>query len=115
MTKPPSKFFPDLKKHHGIYVMRRTFEGTCAFLTGYEQGSGDRVLKAFHGWLVLRRKGRPELYWPHLVLCEIYEDGALPDFRYFTPEQDERAVSVLFALLDAFLESTQDETTSRDI
>ncbi|GAA4977763.1 hypothetical protein [Actinoplanes utahensis] len=105
MAELLSDFLPKLKKHHGIYVMRRTYEGTCAFLTGYEVGSGHSTLKDFHSWLVMRRQGRPELYWPLLVLCEIYEDGALPDLRYFTPMQDEEAVGVLFRLLDDFLES----------
>ena len=85
--------------------MRKTYEGTCAFLTGYELGSDYRVLKEFHSWLVARGRGRPELYWPLLVLCEIYEDGALPDLRYFTPVQDEEAVDVLFRLLEGFFES----------
>ncbi|WP_320068879.1 hypothetical protein [Micromonospora sp. RTGN7] len=105
MTESLPDFLPKLQKHHGIYVVRRTYEGTCAFLAGYELGSGDRVLKEFHGWLVERERGRPELYWPLLVLCEIYEDGALPDLRYFTPAQDEEAVGVLFRLLDVFFES----------
>jgi hypothetical protein len=98
-------FLPRLTKHHGIYVMKKTFEGTCAFLTGYEQGSELPILKEFHGWLAIRGKGRPELYWPLLVLCELYEDGALPDIRYFTPREDEQAVAVLFSLLAEFFQS----------
>jgi hypothetical protein len=105
MSLPLAEFLPKLKKFHGIYVMKKTYEGTCAFLTGYEQGSEQHVLKTFHGWLVLRGKGRPELYWPLLVLCELYEDSALPDIRYFTPEQDEQAVGTLFSLLEEFFES----------
>ena len=104
MAEPLSDFLAKLKRHHGIYVMWQTYEGTCAFLTGYEVGSGGHVLKQFHEWLVPRGKGRPELYWPQLVLCEIYEDGALPDLRHFTPEQDEEAVRLLFRLLDEFFE-----------
>lgn len=102
MAAPLPDFFPEFKKHHGIYVMRRTYEGTCAFLAGYEFGTDYRVLKDFHAWLVMRGKGRPELYWPLLVLCEIYGDASLPDFRYFTSAQDEEAVAVLFELLDEF-------------
>jgi hypothetical protein len=104
MTTPLPEFFGEFKKLHGIYVMRKTFEGTCAFLDGYELGSGHRLLKEFHSWLVPRGKGRPELYWPYLVLCEIYDDRAWPDIRYFTEQQDEEAVAVLFALLDEFFE-----------
>ncbi|GAA1857467.1 hypothetical protein GCM10009736_25680 [Actinomadura bangladeshensis] len=98
-----SEFLAEFKKHHRIYVMRGTYEGTCAFLVGYEVGAGRSLLKDFHEWLALRGKGRRELYWPFLVLCEIYQDGAWPDFRYLTPEEDEQAVSVLFALLEQFL------------
>ncbi|MEE4543025.1 hypothetical protein V2S66_13740 [Streptomyces sp. V4-01] len=105
MTMPLSEFMPELRRHHGIYVMRKTYEGTCAFLTGYELGSERPALKAFHNWLVPRGKGRPELYWPQLVLCEIYEDGALPDIRYLTPEEDERAIEVLFELLEEYFAS----------
>jgi hypothetical protein len=105
VAEPLPDFLPKLKKFHGIYVMRKTYEGTCAFLDGYELGCGYRTLKDFHSWLVPRGRGRPELYWPLLVLCEIYEDQALPDLRYFTPVQDEEAVEVLFRLLDEFFES----------
>ena len=105
VSEPLPEFLPKLKKHHGIYVFRSTYEGTCAFLDGYEMGSGDRTLTEFHTWLVGRGRGRPELYWTFLVLCEIYDDGALPDLRYFTPVQDEEAVGVLFRLLDEFFES----------
>ncbi|MGK8553622.1 hypothetical protein [Nocardia gipuzkoensis] len=106
MSRSLPEFFPEFKRYHGMFVSRKTFEATCAFLDGYEAGSGHRILKEFHSWLVLRGRGRPELYWPWLVLCEIYEDsgaGTLPDFRYFTPEQDEQAVTVLFDLLGEFL------------
>jgi hypothetical protein len=109
MSLPLREFLPELKKHHGIYVMRRTYEGTCAFLSGYELGSGHYFLKEFHGWLVPRGNGRPELYWPQLVLCELYKDGALPDIRYFTSEQDEQTVAVLFALLDEFFQAAGNE------
>lgn len=36
------------------------------------------------------------------MLCEIYEDGQLPDLRHFRPEQDEEAVRLLFGLLDEY-------------
>jgi hypothetical protein len=100
------EFFPKLKKHHGIYVMHRTYAGTCAFLSGCDLGSGGSSLKDFHSWLVPRGKGRPELFWPYLVLCEVYEDGALPDMRHFTSEQDEEMVAILFRLLDEFFHKT---------
>ncbi|WP_405810422.1 hypothetical protein OG729_36980 [Streptomyces sp. NBC_00210] len=105
MSVPLSEFLPRFKKYLGVYVMRQTYAETCAFLTGYELGSEHFILKEFHSWLVLRGKGRPELYWPLLVLCEVYEDGALPDIRYFTSEEDGRAVAILFALLEEFFES----------
>ncbi|MFJ6699813.1 hypothetical protein ACIQM4_27610 [Streptomyces sp. NPDC091272] len=110
MTPSLWKFLPELKKHHGIYVMMRTYEGTCAFLSGYEMGSGNFSLKAFHGWLVQRNKGRPELFWPQLVLCEVYEDGALPDIRYLTAEQDQKMVAILFDLLDEFIATGRQES-----
>ncbi|MFE0727865.1 hypothetical protein ACFU3O_33965 [Streptomyces antibioticus] len=103
MNEPLDELIAKLRRHHGIYVMRRTFEGTCAFLSGYDLGSGRNFLREFHGWLLLRGKGRPELYWPMLVLCEVYPDGSLPDIRCFTPEQDEQMVTVLFDLFEEFL------------
>ncbi|WP_329409365.1 hypothetical protein OG802_10470 [Streptomyces sp. NBC_00704] len=108
MSEPLREFFPELRKHHGIYVMRRTYEGTCAFLSGYEVGSGHYFLKEFHTWLLPRKKGRPELFWPLLVLCEVYPDGSLPDIRYFTAEQDEKMVAVLFDLLGEFFNATEE-------
>lgn len=106
------EFLPELKKHHGIYVMQRTYEGTCAFLSGYEAGSGRYMLRDFHSWLLPRKKGRPELYWPLLVLCEVYCDGSLPDIRYFTPEQDEQMVTVLFDLLEEFFSEVDGSDTA---
>jgi hypothetical protein len=98
-------FLPKVRKHLGIYVMYGSYLELCNFLVGYDEGSGDRVLKKFHEWLVARGKGRPELYWPFLVLCEIYPDGALPRIRELTEEQDEILIDKLFCLLDEFFES----------
>lgn len=105
MTIPLQEFLPKFQKFHTMYVMRGTFEGTCAFLVGYQEGSGHFILKEFHSWLVRRGNGRPELFWPQLVLCEIYPDRGWPDIRYFTPQQDEEAVGVLFRLLGEFFAS----------
>lgn len=95
MPLPLPEFFEKFKKFHGIYVMKKTYEGTCAFITGYEAGSDSFYMKDFHEWVLRRGRGHPELYWPLLVLCELYDEGGLPDVRYFTTEQDERAVDVI--------------------
>ena len=107
MTLSLPEFLPEFQRHHGIYVMRQTFEGTCAFLTGYEAGAGGSALKDFHAWLVARGTGRPELTWAYLVLAEIYPDREWPDIRYFTQEQDEQAVALLFALLNDYVATRQ--------
>jgi hypothetical protein len=54
--------------------------------------------------LVELGKGRPELYWPFLVLCEIYPDGSLPRLRELTKEQNSLAIDKLFDLLNSFFE-----------
>jgi hypothetical protein len=102
MTLSLPEFLPKFQRRHGIYVMRQTFEGTCAFLTGFEVGSDRFVLKEFHAWLVQRGGGRPELFWPYLLLAEIYPDADWPDIRYFTEEQDEQAVALLFTRLHEY-------------
>src|ERR1700733_5965458 len=55
-------------------------------------------------WLVSRGKGRPELYWPHLTLCEIYGDEDLPNIRNLSVEQNSQANELLFRLFDEFFE-----------
>ncbi|WP_157641523.1 hypothetical protein [Longispora albida] len=113
MSVPLREFIPKLKRHHGIYVPTRTYDGTCSFLVGYDLASGKPVLKEFHTWLLLRGKGRPELYWPWLVLCEIHDDGALPNVKHMTAEQDEEAVSLLFLLIEEFFESRDSSKTDK--
>ncbi|MFE5796651.1 hypothetical protein ACFQ8C_29300 [Streptomyces sp. NPDC056503] len=108
MSEMIRQFLPELKKYHGVYVAPPTYEGTCAFLSGYELGSGQNFLKQFHIWLAARKNGRVELFWPFLVLCEVYRDDALPDMRYLTPEQDGEMVSLLFRLLEEFFNGEND-------
>lgn len=100
--KPLREFLPQLKRYLGVYVMQKTYTGLCGFLAGYEEASGTRDLKRFHEWLVLRGKGRSELYWPLLVLCEIYRDGELPDVKYLTEEQNAEANTTLLRLLEEY-------------
>ena len=104
MGIPLADFLPEFKRRPGAYFLRGSYLATCAFLDGYEAGSQERVLMDFHAWLVQRRNGRPELAWPYLVLCEIYEDRGWPDMKCFLPEEDDRAIGALFALLDDFFE-----------
>ncbi|WP_410646496.1 hypothetical protein [Amycolatopsis sp. cmx-4-54] len=96
------EFIPELRKHLGVYVMYRSYLELCSFISGYEACAGSTLMKSFHEWLVDRKKGRPELYWPFLVLCEIYPDGALPKLRELTDQQSAAAVDKLFDLLDEF-------------
>ena len=102
MSLSLNEFLPEFKKHLGIYVIQCTYYGACEFLMGYEAGSGQFVLREFHSWLLLRRRGRPELYWTHLVLCEIYKDGQLPNIRDLDDEENGKAIDVLLSLLDEF-------------
>jgi hypothetical protein len=97
-------FLPKLRKHLGVYVMHSTYYGTCEFLMGYAAASSENVLGDFQRWLVSRAKGRPELYWPLLALCEIYDDDDLPNIRNLSVEQNIQANQTLFELLDEFFE-----------
>lgn len=102
MTVSLAEFLPEFKRLHGIFVMGKTYEGTCAFLDGFEVGAARSILTDFNHWLGERGRGPRNVYWPILVLYEIYEDGNIPDIRYLTPEEDERATSVLFDLLEEY-------------
>lgn len=97
-----NEFFPKFKRMHGMYVVHRTFQATCAYLDGFDEACGDGVMREFHSWLCKRGNGKPELYWPYLTLCEIFGNEDLPDVRNLTPEEDAQAVAVLFDLLDQF-------------
>ncbi|MFI5712277.1 hypothetical protein [Kribbella sp. NPDC051620] len=95
-------FLPTLRRQLGMYVPRASFITTCAFLAGYRWGSDDEMLANFHPWLVARGRGRSELGWPWLVLCEIYPQDQLPEPLLFNDEQDAVAVDLLFNLLDDY-------------
>jgi hypothetical protein len=97
-------FLPKLKKYLGVYVMHSTYYGTCEFLMGYETATDEHVLRDFQRWLVSRGRGRPELYWPLLALCEIYDDEDLPNIRNLSVEQNSQANELLFRLFDEFFE-----------
>lgn len=104
MGIPLIDFFPQFRRRPGAYVLRGSYLATCAFLDGYEAGLQEHALADFRSWLLRRRKGRPELAWQYLVLSEIYEDRKWPDMKDFLPEEDDRAIGVLFALLEEFFE-----------
>lgn len=102
-ARPLREFVHELRARLSLFVIYTSFTTTCAYIDGYRRGScDDDWILDFRDWMVARGKARPELYWPWLVLCELYPENALPNARHFTPEQDEAALGVLFDMLEEF-------------
>jgi hypothetical protein len=89
----------------GMYILNVTYPEVCAFVSGFDLGTGGQVMHGFRGWLVSRGTPRPELAWPSLVLGEIYPPEALPNLRELTDVENQEAVQRLFELLFEYLQS----------
>jgi|GEM_PF-5429823 len=100
-------YLPWLQRLHGMFVINRTFTGTCAFFNGFEVGSSRKWTEAFAERLP-RGVAAPEgVAWPDLVLSAALGPGfTWAQAPRFTPEQDAVACEGLFTLLNRFLDGS---------
>lgn len=97
-------FIPHLQRLHGMYVLRQTFGGTCAFLQGFELGSSREWIGAFAEFLRCEVAAPKGGAWPNLVLSAALGPGfTWAQAPRFTPEQDAVACEGLFTRLNCFL------------
>lgn len=99
------QYFAQIAQRPGMFTGRVTYERMAQFLNGYDLGAqraGGRGLEGIRDWLLGRLGHSSNLVWTSIVLQLTFPgQDQYPDT--LTPEQDERALEVLFALLDEFL------------
>ncbi|MCC3768224.1 hypothetical protein [Streptomyces sp. UNOC14_S4] len=98
-------YFASVRQRPGMFVGRASFPMLAAFLTGYDQhairhnGPG---LVGWREWLVAHRGQDCNHAWPGQVLHIALPDG-WDDMWCLPPEDERRAIDVMFQLLDVFL------------
>ncbi|MFC1432792.1 hypothetical protein ACEZDB_19300 [Streptacidiphilus sp. N1-3] len=99
------EYFASIGKRPGMFVGRASFHALTSFLTGYDQSSarhGAPGLTGWHDWLVGHRGQGCNHAWPGQVLHIALPDGWDNPWK-LPPEDEARAIEVLFELLDEFL------------
>jgi hypothetical protein len=99
------EYFRAVGERPGMFVGRPSFQTLTAFLLGYDQSAarhGTPGLVGWPEWLVARRGKECNHAWPGQVLHLALPDG-WGDSGNLSPEDDARAVEVLFCLLEEFL------------
>lgn len=92
-----------LKRRPGMYLMSGRYGELCAFLDGMDLCSGEQIMAGFRAWMINRGVIRPELSWWLLALEGMYSGDKPPNPKFFSEEDDRRAVAKLFDILDAYL------------
>ena len=107
--------FARVAKRPSMYGLDGRYITAVAFVTGYDQALGMRLLVGFGDWLC-GRANKPllsNLFWgaviEYLVFPDFFEQKQSAAAR--TPEQDRALVQYLFAQLDAFLTEKSDGRT----
>ncbi|MFH9724679.1 hypothetical protein ACH4M4_17180 [Streptomyces sp. NPDC017254] len=98
------EYFASVGQRPGMFVGKPSFHMLTAFLTGYDQHAlrhGGHGLTGWHDWLIARRGRDCSHAWPGQVLHITFPDG-WDDVWNLPPEDEQRAIRVLFELLDEF-------------
>jgi hypothetical protein len=87
-----------------------SFGEYVAFFNGLDLGSGKQLFEGFSEWIASRSdQGGWNLVWPVLVLREAgFEPWSGVDWHALSGDDDARAVSTFFTLLDEFLDGRPD-------
>ncbi|WP_424879384.1 hypothetical protein [Streptomyces sp. SLBN-8D4] len=100
-----------------VFVGQATLARVESFLIGYDAHArrhGGPGLDGWRDWLVARRGRECQHAWMGLV-----RHIALPDEGWdhwqLSPEQEERVITVLFALLDEFLAERAEQSFTPDL
>ncbi|MFF3015405.1 hypothetical protein [Streptomyces sp. NPDC057939] len=112
------EFFAFMGRRPSMVVGKTSFDMVTVFLAGYathaDRHGGPDPLAGFHEWLVAHRGRDCNHGWPGQVLHIALPQG-WENIWDLPPEDEQRAIEVLFELLDAFLaerEATVDTQAS---
>ncbi|MEV4758783.1 hypothetical protein AB0J86_27310 [Micromonospora sp. NPDC049559] len=92
-----------LRTRPGMLGVDGSFGQTVAFLAGMDAGQNGGLLRGFREWLVVRLGDGANLTWRGLILRLTFPDGCLGGVANLSVEDEQRAISVLFDQLTAFL------------
>ncbi|MFI6340727.1 hypothetical protein [Streptomyces sp. NPDC050535] len=98
------EYFARVGDRPGMFVGKTSFHMMTAFLIGYDQHAsrhGGHGLAGWHEWLVTRRGRDCQHFWPGKVLHIALPNG-WDNMWNLSDEDEERAIKVLFELLDEF-------------
>lgn len=99
------EFFAQFAKRTGMYIGRPSLAGVTAFMVGYDQAAHRYAgpgLRGWREWLMAHHPVSGNLVWEAQI-----RQIALPGWEgggNLTPEQETQVLTVLFTLLDTFLE-----------
>jgi hypothetical protein len=97
--------FQQIHRRPGMYLGWPSFHMATAYLDGYAAHArlhGGPGLDGWPAWVVARRGRECNHGWPGQVLHIALPEG-FENIAKLSPEQEQRAVDVLFELLDEFL------------
>lgn len=98
------EYFALVGRRPGMFVGTPSFHMLAAFFTGYDQHAtrhGGDGLRGWEEWLLARLGYECAHAWPGRVLHLALPDG-WTDYRNLPPAEEQRAIEVLFELLDAY-------------
>ncbi|MFJ9691867.1 hypothetical protein [Kitasatospora sp. NPDC101183] len=111
------EYFAFIGQRPGMFVGKASFHMVTAFLAGYEtyadRHGGPSLLTGLDEWLVARRGRDCNHGWPGHVLHIALPHG-WKNMWDLPPEDEQRAIKVLFELLDAFLADREAATSTQD-
>ncbi|MEU4620377.1 hypothetical protein AB0G04_10430 [Actinoplanes sp. NPDC023801] len=101
------ELFAQVHRRPGMFCLDGEFHTLTAFVRGCEAGNDWQLLAGFREWLVTRLGGGDNLVWEGLVLRLAFPDresGPGREELRADPRMNEKAVELLFQLLDEFLQ-----------
>ncbi|MFE2914125.1 hypothetical protein ACFXI0_12335 [Kitasatospora indigofera] len=100
------EYFAFIGRRPGMFVGKASFHMAAAFLAGYEghagRHGGPSLLTGLDEWLVAHRGRDCNHGWPGQILHIALPHG-WENMWDLPPADEQRAITVLFELLDAFL------------
>ena len=96
--------FAEIHRRPGLYGLDGSYAQFCVFIDGVDHGNDGALLTGFREWLVPRAGLGNNLVWRSLVLHLAFPGADRPMAAPTdSPQANEAAVELLFALLAEFL------------
>jgi hypothetical protein len=102
-------FVRDARRSVGSYTWYGTLPEAFSLVMGFLNAHDKSKLREFQDWIG-KRRGRPELAFVVHAMNEAFPDRTDRSGLSLSKEQNEKAVDVLFALLEAFLSGEPPES-----